>query len=43
MPLYFGLGDATKVDEVRIVWPSGKEQQLQNVDVNQRLEVKEPG
>ncbi|MFO1497588.1 MAG: CRTAC1 family protein [Verrucomicrobiota bacterium] len=26
MPLYFGLGEATNVDELEVVWPSGKRQ-----------------
>ena len=25
-PLYFGLGDATAVDRVEVLWPSGKTQ-----------------
>src|SRR5262245_53862728 len=39
---YFGLGDATNVDLVRIEWPSGAVQELQNVAVNQVLTVSEP-
>jgi hypothetical protein len=39
---YFGLGDATNVDLVRIEWPSGTVQELQNVGVNQILTVTEP-
>ena len=26
MPLYFGLGDAAKVDSVEVTWPTGKKQ-----------------
>ena len=26
LPLYFGLGDAQKVDRVEIDWPSGRKQ-----------------
>jgi enediyne biosynthesis protein E4 len=39
---YFGLGDATTVDILRIEWPSGTVQELQNVAVNQLLTIVEP-
>ncbi|WP_289063452.1 VCBS repeat-containing protein [uncultured Zobellia sp.] len=35
--LHFGLGDASKVDELKVVWPNGKVQQLQAVKANQAL------
>lgn len=38
---HFGLGDASKVDTLRIEWPSGIVQELTDVDVNQQLEVVE--
>jgi hypothetical protein len=38
---HFGLGDATNADLVRIEWPSGTVQELQNVAVNQFLTVTE--
>jgi len=38
---HFGLGDATIVDLVRIEWPSGLIQELQNVSANQTLQVTE--
>jgi len=39
---HFGLGNATKVTTLRIEWPSGAIQQLQNVAANQVLTVCEP-
>ncbi|HEV2480540.1 MAG TPA: VCBS repeat-containing protein [Puia sp.] len=39
--LHFGLGKATVVDSVAIIWPDGSGQTLTNVTVNQRLVVKE--
>ena len=39
--VHFGLGDAPKVDELTIHWPSGKTQILQNLPVNQHLTIKE--
>ena len=38
----FGLGDATKADQVVVRWPSGAVQTLKNVAANQVLEVVEP-
>lgn len=43
MPLYFGLGDAAKVDRIEIRWPSGKVQTLEGpIEINQMLEIQEP-
>jgi enediyne biosynthesis protein E4 len=39
----FGLGDATNIDLVRIEWPSGTIQELENVRASQFLTVTEPG
>jgi enediyne biosynthesis protein E4 len=39
---HFGLGDAPKVEKLRIEWPSGIVQELSNVEVNQVLNVVEP-
>jgi enediyne biosynthesis protein E4 len=39
---HFGLGDATKVDTLRIEWPSGTVQEQRNVATNQILTVTEP-
>jgi hypothetical protein len=41
MPLYFGLGDAAKVDSVEVLWPSGKTQTVQNPKVGSQIEVVE--
>ena len=43
MPLYFGLGDAGKIEEIRVSWPSGKEQVISEPgQINTMLEIKEP-
>jgi len=42
LPLYFGLGDAQKVDRVEIAWPSGRKQVVtQDLRVNDVLRVTE--
>jgi hypothetical protein len=40
--LHFGLGTVGKVEEVRVRWPSGKEQTLKDVAVDRVLLVEEP-
>jgi hypothetical protein len=42
LPLEFGLGAATTVDSIQIVWPSGMTQMLANVPANQTLEKAHP-
>ena len=43
MPLYFGLGDAGRVDRVEVDWPSGRKQTVtQNLRANEVLSVSEP-
>jgi enediyne biosynthesis protein E4 len=43
LPLYFGLGDAAKVDGVEVDWPSGQKQVLTTgLQENQVLRVVEP-
>ena len=42
LPLTFGLGDATRVDEIKIVWPGGKTQTLSGVEMDALQEVREP-
>jgi hypothetical protein len=42
LPLYFGLGDAQKIDRIEIDWPSGLKQVVtQDLRVNEVLQVKE--
>jgi hypothetical protein len=42
LPLYFGLGDAQKVDRVEIDWPSGRKQVItQDLRVNEVLKITE--
>ncbi len=40
--LHFGLGNHEKVDLIEVIWPSGKVQQLENIDVNQLITITEP-
>jgi hypothetical protein len=40
--LHIGLGDATTVQQLEILWPSGRRQTLKDVNANQILVVKEP-
>jgi hypothetical protein len=42
MDAQFGLGAATKIDTLRIEWPSGIAQEMQDVSINQFLSVVEP-
>jgi len=37
--LHFGLGEATIVDTILIVWPDGYQEVVTNVPVNQQLEI----
>ena len=39
--LIFGLGMADRVQQVTIVWPSGRHQHLSNVPINHRIHVRE--
>jgi hypothetical protein len=40
--LHFGLGPRTKADQIKIRWPSGKEQVLRDVTGDRVVTVKEP-
>ena len=39
--LHFGLGKAKKIDSLQVVWPTGKQQMINNVATNQVLLVNE--
>jgi hypothetical protein len=39
--LHFGLGVVNTVDKIEIIWPSGKEQVIENIKANQILIVEE--
>lgn len=41
--LHFGLGTATSVEELRIVWPDGSVQRKKNVAAGQQLEIVQGG
>jgi hypothetical protein len=42
LPLYFGLGDADKIDRIEVDWPSGRKQVLTDgARVNQTLQITE--
>lgn len=41
-PLYFGLGAATQVSEIKVQWPSGKSQIIEAPKLNTLLEITEP-
>ena len=40
--LHFGLGDQTRVEFLRIEWPSGQIQEFQDLEANRRYTVSEP-
>ena len=33
--VHFGLGESDRLENVRIIWPSGKEQEFKNVQADQ--------
>ncbi|QDS97116.1 CRTAC1 family protein [Adhaeretor mobilis] len=43
VPVHFGLGDETLIDELKIAWPDGTVQIINDVTVDQFLDVKTPG
>lgn len=43
LPLYFGLGDAARIDRIEIKWPSGRSQILtRDLSINRTLKITEP-
>ena len=41
LELTYGLGDATQIDRIAIQWPSGLDQVIESVDVNQSVTITE--
>ena len=41
--LEFGIGNAVMVDEIRVRWPSGSIQVIEDVAADQVVEIEEPG
>jgi hypothetical protein len=42
MPLYFGLGEAAKIERIEVNWPSGKKQTLsESIPTNTLLTITE--
>jgi hypothetical protein len=39
--LHFGLGEVSTIDSLRVVWLSGKQQLIKNIQPNQLLEIEE--
>jgi hypothetical protein len=42
LPLYFGLGDASSIREIRVRWPSGTEQTVADADSDTTIVITEP-
>ena len=40
--LHFGLGQATQVDSVEVLWPDGTTTKMPNVKANQILTIQQP-
>ena len=40
--LHFGLGEATRIERIDIIWPSGKKQNLTDLSPNRVLTIREP-
>jgi hypothetical protein len=43
LPLYYGLGDAEKIESVEVDWPSGRKQvETHRLEINRTLQMVEP-
>jgi hypothetical protein len=43
LPLYFGLGDADRVDRIEVLWPSGQRQSITDgIGIDRLLSITEP-
>ena len=43
LPLYFGLGPASTVERIEVLWPSGTAQTVAGpIESNQLVEIREP-
>ena len=40
--LHFGIGSATKVEKIEVMWPSGVVQVSEDIESNQKVEIEEP-
>ena len=40
---HFGLGDATSVDSITVVWPSGHTQTVSTAAINEEIRIREDG
>ena len=41
--LHFGLGEASRIDSLRVRWPDGKEQEFTDLEANRVFTITEPG
>ncbi len=43
MRQHFGLGAATKVDSLQVLWPDGTTTERRDVEANQLVVIEQPG
>ena len=41
LPVTFGLGDATRIESVRVIWPGGRVDETGPLEANQRIVIEE--